>query len=303
MTVNNKFSSGRALVLTAFLTLAGSCFGGTVACDTTAISSVANTNTTTGVTIAAGATPQANDFNTLSTTDTGCASGNVEFLNLAASTPAGTGVVTAAGTTYISTLTNQTLGTNAPVFAVLSSIRGADNGADGGTADDVNNWFDASGFNASNTTINNRYEFTSTGPTVQYFNFALEGVNLGAAGTLVSPGVAGTITGNVFVCLGGNFTGTTSTTCSTGATNVQTITILAGTLDYSLKLTTAEANVGVLSNIVINGATHDGGTTWVTAFEDDFASTPEPSTFALFSAALAGLAALRFRKTSNRRSS
>ncbi|HTB14906.1 MAG TPA: PEP-CTERM sorting domain-containing protein [Bryobacteraceae bacterium] len=300
MTANNKFSPNRALLLTAFVTLAGSCFATTVACDSTTSLSGTNTNTTSGITIAAGGTPQANDFNTLSTTDTGCASGNIQFTNLAASTPAGTGGVTAPETTYISTLTNQTLGSSAPVFAVLSSIRGADNGAEGAAGDDVNNWFDASGFNASSTTINNRYEFSSTGPTVSYFNFALEGVTLGAAGTTGGTGVAGTVTGNVYLCLGGNFTGTTSGTCSTS--NVQTIAITAGTTNYSLALTTAEANVGVLNNIVINGATRFGGTTWVTAYEDEFA-TPEPSTFALLGAALAGLAALRFRKTTARKSS
>jgi hypothetical protein len=44
-----------------------------------------------------------------------------------------------------------------------------------------------------------------------------------------------------------------------------------------------------------------GGTTFLTAFDESF-GTPEPSTFGLFGAALAGLGLLRYRSSKKRNS-
>jgi hypothetical protein len=286
MMARKKFAGDGAPLLLAFLALAARGYGAIVACDATAATSVGtNANTAGGITIAAGGTPQPDDFNTLSTIDTGCASGNIAFSNLAATSGS------AATTTYLSTLANQSLSLTTPVFGVFSAIRGTDNsGTDGGSNDDVNNWnASASG----TTTINNRYEFTTTGPTVAYFAFMLEGQSLGGAGLL---GVAGTITGDVYLCIGANFTASTSNTCSG---TLQTIALVSGTTSYAVQLTMATANVGVLNNIVLAGGTGVlAGATYLTAFDDEFEVSPEPSTFILLGSALAGLAALRLRKRS-----
>jgi hypothetical protein len=66
-------------------------------------------------------------------------------------------------------------------------------------------------------------------------------------------------------------------------------------------LTVATAIIGVQNNFILkagNAAVGGGipAQTFLTSFDESFAETPEPSTFALFGVALAGVAALRVRR-------
>jgi hypothetical protein len=274
-------------ILFISLGILSSCFGSGLSCDTSTNNSVAAAGSAiAGQPIAAdpGAPNASDSFAALGAN--GCFTVDVQFSSFAV-TSGGSGTTPL---NYVSTLTNQDLTLTNPVTAVISSIRGTESGVnnpDGQQDDSLNNFVAAT---SGTTTVNNQYEFAeSSGSPVKYFTLNLLGEQLGTGAT------AGTITGNVFLCLGGTFTGSTSGTCSGGT--LQTILLNSAT-SYAVTLTTPETTFGILNNFTLKGGTTAGnnGATFVTSFEETFADSPEPSTFLLMGSALAGIAALQFRK-------
>lgn len=267
-----------ASIVVISLALGSVCFGGLAACHTSSATSVAKANSQAAGAAIAAAGP-GDDFKTLdSTTPEGCAGTGIQFLNLtidAAASP--------TDGTYMSTLTNQSLLTG-PVVAVFSAVRGTDTSS-GNTNDNdgSNNWTD-NGAAPSPTPITTSYEVVST-DVIYNFTLNLLGVRLG------TKGAGGTITGEFDLCLGAAFVGGFGGTCSG---TEETFALSPGVYTYN-EVFIGVTTLGVANNFILTGTGTAAGITYITSFEEDF-DTPEPSTFALFGSALAGLAALRLRK-------
>ena len=289
--VNKKFLGNCGVVSLVWFGIASSCFGAGVSCNISTNNSIAAAGSAiAGQPIAADPTaPNSSDsFATLGAA--GCFTTDVQFSNFVVTSG---GIGSPTNLNYISTLTNQDLTLTNPLTAVISSIRGTETGTnspDGQQDDAVNNFVATA---STSTTLNSRYEFAeSSGSPVRYFTFTILGEQLGA-GT-----IPGTITGDVFLCLGANFTGSASGTC--GGT-LQTIALTSAT-NYNIQLTTPQTTIGILNSFALNGGNGAGNAaaTFITSFEETFEDTPEPSTFLLFGTALAGISALRFRKRKQR---
>ena len=174
-----------------------------------------------------------------------------------------------------------------PVTAVFSSVNGSDNVATDGVANDgLNNWFTPR--KGPDATIVTDYQMNST-DAMHLFTLNLLGVVAGGGGGLV--------TGTVGLCLGAAWSGGGSGPTCSGTT--QTITLVSGTNLYSVVLAAGNwTTIGIQNNFVLTSGNASGtaGNTFLTSFDETFEITPEPSTFALLGASLAGLAALRARR-------
>lgn len=255
------------------------------------------TDTTSGVPIAANPGSGADDFASLSTSPvTGCSGTDINFQNFTQ-----TGVSSGnggSGGVYVSLLSNSDLSAGA-VDAVFSTIRGSDGSSggsstygNGGTNDDRNNW---TGGSSGDTYVVDYTANATGGAYFQYVTIDLNGLNIGAAGY---DGSAGSFAGTISLCLGGTWSsGGTGGTCSAGNGNIDTITYVAGTNTYNVALSTTYTTIGIENSFTLtNGSGYQGGTTWLTSFDEDFAESPEPGSFLLLGAGLAGLAFVRLRK-------
>jgi hypothetical protein len=175
---------------------------------------------------------------------------------------------------------NQTLGSG-PVITVLSAVRGDETGSNHTNDDGVNDWAASTPV----TAINDVYSVTSATTDVTTFSFSLGGVFLGT----------GDITGTVYLCLGADFTGISTSSCATAGGTLQTesgIDAAAHGDNYGWSLTTPELTLGVISELTLTGGAGSGA--YFTDIEEGD-NTPEPSTFILLGTALAALGLLRFR--------
>jgi hypothetical protein len=269
----------RILTVVAAISLGSSAFASTNSCQTSNTNSIAVAGSQiAGVAIAraGAASPNADDFATLNGAAVpGCSTVDLTFNNFSV-----TGTGTSTGGTYISTTTNQNLATGA-VTAIFSTVRGADNNAtNGNNNDSTQNWL---GSQPTATTYTTNYELTSSDVVVRYFFLSLQGVQLGTGTS------AGTITGTVSLCLGANWSGSS---CS-GTT--QTVTLTSGTNYYSIALTNPSTIIGIQNSFILKdgNGTGNAGSTFITAFDETFAMSPEPSTLVLMASALLGLAFVR----------
>lgn len=285
-----------ALIGLAAVFLSAAAFASTNSCQSTTSTSVAVPGSqSAGFPIAApgAAPPNADDFNTLNTAvSPGCSTIDSVFNNFNATSTfiSGTGApvapVTNAGA-YISLGANQNLLTG-PIDAIFSTVRGADNVAtDGNANDSFNNWVAPQNVDTAFTVD---YQFTAT-DVFNTFVLNIDGLSHGLAA-----GFAPTAS-TVSLCLGGSWSaGGSGTICSSG--NVDTFNLSNGKATYTVALGGAFNTIGVRNDFQLNGSPIGGqGPTFLTAFDESFGEdTPEPATFALLGSALAGLAALRLRK-------
>ncbi len=271
-------------------------FATTDSCLASSSTSITQTNQFSGVPIAAaGGGTEPDDFESLSSSGvTGCAGTDVQFTNFS-ETGNTTGGDGGAGGTYVSTLTNQDLTATDPVYVVFSTVRGTDSstGGNGSNDDGINNWIGGAG-SGSSTTYTVDYTANATGTAYfQYFTVDLNGLSVGVTGTGVGH-APGTVSGTFSLCLGGTWNAS-GTTCSTGASNITTITY-NGATSYSLNLGSTYTQIGIENSFTLtNGSGTGFGTTYLTSLGEDFAETPEPSSLLLLAGGLLALLAFRLR--------
>jgi hypothetical protein len=281
------------LIAVIAASMSASLFASTNACQSTTSTSILVANSqNAGAPIAAQGSATPDDFAGLDGAAVpGCSTVDLVFNNLTATSAviSGTGLagVTNSGA-YLSTESNQNLAAGT-VDAVFSTVRGADNvQTDGDPNDGVNNW-DAP--RKADVAFTVDYQVTTT-DNIRYFVLNLNGLVSGQGGGLAPTASV------VQLCLGGSWsTSGPGATCSSG--KVDTITLNNVALTYSLDLGAAFTTIGVQNNFQLNGgnAGNGAGPTYLTSFDESFGEeTPEPSTFILMGAALASVAALRFRK-------
>lgn len=263
------------------------CLATPAGCLTTTDTSVAVAGQqNAGAIIAAASSPTPDDLNSLNAAG-GCSGVDLVFSTF---TSTQNGIDELAGN-YLSTGLNQDLSAGA-VTAVFSNVNGADNVlSDGVPNDGLNDWNAVHG--GVNQTIVTDYQMVAAIPILQ-FTLNLNGVGLG--GSAGGPN-RGTITGTVDLCLGGTWSsGGTGSVCSG---TIQTITLITGTDTYAVALTPGNwTTIGIQNSFILKPGAALGteGSTYLTSFDESFSETPEPSTFVLLGSALAGIAALRFRK-------
>ncbi len=275
------------IVLLSAVAASQVCLATPASCLTTTNTSVAVAGEqNAGAIIAASSFPTADDLNSVNAAG-GCSGVDLVFSTF---TSTQNGVDELAGN-YISTGLNQDLSAGA-VTAVFSNVNGADNVlTDGVPNDGMNDWYAVKG--GGNQTLVTDYQVVAAIAILQ-FTLDLNGVGLG--GSAGGP-VKGTLTGTVNLCLGGTWSsGGTGSTCSG---TIQTITLISGTDTYAVALLPGNwTTIGIQNTFILKpgAALLTAGDTYLTSFDESFSETPEPSTFVLLGSALAGIAALRFRK-------
>jgi hypothetical protein len=261
------------LLILISLAMISASFGTTVACIASTDTSQTNPDQIAGVPIAAGGSGDSiQDLKAGAVT--GCHGTDIQFVSFAVNPTANQG-------TYFSTLANQNLNTGA-VIALFSSVRGNDQDVNQSVNDGRNNWFvTPNGSGGLNTSLTVNYEVDAlAGASMRNFSLDLLGASIPAGGS---------ITGSVLLCLGAAFGAGNS---CVGTEITQNLT--SGVLNYNIALGGAFTTIGVQNTFTLAAGTT--ANTFFTSFDESFADSPEPSTFALFGVALAGLSALGLRK-------
>jgi hypothetical protein len=221
-------------------------------------------------------------------TGLGCTTTDLTFSNFVVAGAAGLNPAATTATTYLAA----TSATNLE-FATINQNT---------TADTTNNFISSSGGDAYTDNILN---------SVSVSGAKVYGIDISVSGYEVTN--TGALTFTLYVCNGGTATGTAFTTC-TGTGNpggtlisatysIPVNTLNSGTVvlpfDISIPAGTTAFYMDTAIGIDGSGTVSSNGNTntFLGDYNETFELSPEPSTFILLGSALAGLGALRLRKS------